>query len=142
MIELDRIDGDRVAELLQLYRSAWWASERTAAEVSSMLRHCDLLTGLVDEATDQLVAFARVLTDHTYFAMIFDVIVTPEWRGTGLGRELMECVLAREELAGVQSVELVCQPDLVGFYEQFGFSGDVGTSLLMRRTFDPRPSRA
>lgn len=88
MIELDRIEENRVAELLQLYRSAWWASDRTGDEVSSMLLHCDLVTGLVDEATDQLVAFARVLTDHTYFAMIFDVIVTPEWRGTGLGREL------------------------------------------------------
>ena len=141
MIELNRIEGDRVGELLQLYRSAWWASDRTGGDVDSMLRHCDLVTGLVDEATNQLVAFARVLTDHTYFAMIFDVIVAPKRRGTGLGRELMERVLAREGVAGVRSVELVCQPDLVGFYEQFGFSRDVGTSVLMRRTSDPRSGR-
>ena len=79
-----------------------------------------------------------MLTDRTCFAMIFDVIVTPERRGTGLGAELMTRVPARPELHDVRSIELVCQPDLTGFYEPFGFRTDVGTSLLMRRTSDPR----
>ncbi len=138
MIELDCIDERWIAQLLALYGTAWWSAGHTIDDVRSLLAHSDLVTGLVDEVADRLVAFARVLTDRTYFAMIFDVIVTPEKRGTGLGAEVMKRVLARPELHDVRSIELVCQPDLIGFYEQFGFSTDIGTSLLMRRTSDPR----
>jgi predicted GNAT family N-acyltransferase len=107
-----------------------------------MLAASDVVVGLTDRATDCLVAFARVLTDRVFFAMIFDVIVSADRRGTGLGEELMNVVLARPELARVRSVELVCQPDLVGFYERFGFSTQVGGSLLMRCTTDPLLTRA
>lgn len=138
MVEIDRIEDARIPELLELYRATWWAAERTADDVRTLVRHSDLVIGLVDEGSDRLVAFARVLTDRTCFAMIFDVIVAPGHRGTGLGRLLMERVLGRPELTAVGSIELVCQPDLVAFSEQFGFSTDVGTSLLMRRTSDPR----
>jgi predicted N-acetyltransferase YhbS len=65
--------------------------------------------------------------------MLLDVIVDPRYRGTGLGRALMDAVLAHPRVSGVQSVELVCQPDLIAFYEKWGFTDDVGTSLLMRR---------
>jgi len=37
----------------------------------------------------------------------------------------------------VQSVELVRQPELVGFYRRWGFMDEVGGSRLMRRTSDP-----
>lgn len=107
-----------------------------------MLAAGDVVVGLVDAATDRLIAFARALTDSVYFAMVFDVIVAAEHRGSGLGKELMQAVLARPKLAPVRSVELVCQPDLAGFYERFGFSTQVGASLLMRRTSDPLLTQA
>jgi GNAT superfamily N-acetyltransferase len=61
-----------------------------------MLRHSDLLVGLVDPDTGSLVAFARVLLDFSYFAMIFDVIVDESARGHGLGDLLLQaCWAAR-----------------------------------------------
>jgi predicted GNAT family N-acyltransferase len=50
----------------------------------------------------------------------------------------MEAMLSRPELARVDSIELVCQPDLVDFYRQFGFTDQVGGSRLMRRTDNPQ----
>jgi hypothetical protein len=49
----------------------------------------------------------------------------------------MDEILSRPELANVESIELVCQPDLVGFYRRWGFTDAVGQSLLMRRTANP-----
>lgn len=138
MTVLHRIDETRIPELVELYRSTWWAADRDSDATRTLVANSDLVVALVDEDAGRLVAFARVLTDFRAFAMIFDVIVSPEVRGTGVGRELMDAVLARPELRDVTSIELVCQPDLAAFYEQFGFSRDVGTSLLMRRTADPR----
>ncbi len=138
MIELDRIEDGRIPELIELYRTTWWAAGRTVEEVRTLVRHSDVVIGLVDGVSDRLVAFARVLTDRAYFALLLDVIVAEERRGTGIGHTLMACVLARPELHDVRSVELVCRPDLVTFYEQFGFGTNVGSSLLMRRTSDTR----
>jgi hypothetical protein len=40
-------------------------------------------------------------------------------------------------LAGVESIELVCQPGQISFYERWGFTARVGTSTLMRRSAKP-----
>lgn len=54
------------------------------------------------------------------------------YRASGLGVWLMDELLARPEPAKVESVELVCQPELVGFYQRSGFTKNVGRLLLMR----------
>jgi hypothetical protein len=46
----------------------------------------------------------------------------------------MDAIVAHPRVAVVDSVELVCQPDLVDFYRRWGFTDDVGRSLLMRRS--------
>jgi predicted N-acetyltransferase YhbS len=135
---IDRLD-DRVRrdELVALFQSAWWTAERTPEAVGRMLDGSDLVVGLVDKASDRLVGFARVITDKTFLAVVLDVIVAPDLRGSGLGARLMHELLARSELAEVDSIELVCQPELVDFYRRWGFSDEVGRSLLMRRTSNP-----
>ena len=56
----------------------------------------------------------------TYVALIPDVIVAPEFHGCGIGATIMESVVTHPRLAGVRSLELVCQPDVVGFYGRWG----------------------
>jgi predicted GNAT family N-acyltransferase len=104
-----------------------------------MLRCSDFVFAYVD-AEDRLVGFARVLTDHVYKAFLFDVIVRPAYRGTGLGRRIMHDVTSHPVLSQVASIELYCRPELNAFYESFGFariaSGEID---LMRRA---RPHEA
>lgn len=137
IIVIDTVDGIKRDELVALFQSAWWTSERTLEDVERMLRGSDAVVGLVDRSSDRLVGFARAITDHTFLAVVLDVIVAPDLRGTGLGARLMDELLARPGLADVDSIELVCQPELVAFYRRWGFSASVGRSLLMRRTSNP-----
>ena len=102
-----------------------------------MLAATDVVTSVIDPQADRLLGFARAITDRTFVAVILDVIVALESRGQGVGRLLMEAILSRPEIASVNSVELVCQPELQQFYARWGFSADVGRSKLMRRTSDP-----
>jgi predicted GNAT family N-acyltransferase len=133
-----RLSGSQVDDLLSLYAGEWWTMERTPADVEQMLAATDLVFAIVMSSSGRVVAFARVLTDQTYVALILDVIVAPEHRGHGLGRLLVETILAEPTLQGVSSIELVCQPEHIPFYEQWGFSASVGRSGLMRRTADTR----
>jgi predicted GNAT family N-acyltransferase len=134
LVVIDHFDERRQRQLLALFQSAWWTARRQPAAIARMLDESDVVVGLVDRASDQLVGFARVITDRTFLAVVLDVIVEPGYRGMGLGARLMDELLARPELSDVDSIELVCQPELVDFYARWGFSDAVGRSLLMRRT--------
>ncbi|PYR70462.1 MAG: GNAT family N-acetyltransferase [Acidobacteria bacterium] len=117
-------------------KDVWWAHDRTREQVENLLTWSDLVIGLCDDADDRLVAFARVLTDRTFRAFIFDVIVAAEHRGRGVGRRLMEELLSHPIVRAVELVELYCRPDLVTFYEGFGFtSPDSGVVLMRRRAY-------
>ncbi|MEI6726756.1 MAG: GNAT family N-acetyltransferase [Actinomycetes bacterium] len=125
-------------DLLGLYAGEWWTKDRTPADVERMLAATDLVFAVVEDSSRAVVGFARVLTDRTYVALVLDVIVAPAYRARGLGRLLVETILAEPSLKAVRSIELVCQPEHVPFYERWGFSASVGRSGLMRRTADPR----
>src|SRR6188472_2347143 len=105
----DVIEPARLGQLLEFYRATWWAAHRTQSDVKRMLAGSDLVIPLVDGATDRLVAFARVLTDFIYRAVVFDVIVASDHRGRGLRARLMDSLVAHPRLAGIESIELVCQ---------------------------------
>ena len=141
-VELRHSLSDHLVEHLQrLFDGEWWTRGRSLADVRRMLAASGRIVALVEPASsgadERLLGFARVLTDETYVALVLDVIVAPEARGCGLGRRLLEEILADERVASARSVELVCQPELLPFYREFGFTDEVGASRLMRRTRDP-----
>ncbi|MGW6277787.1 GNAT family N-acetyltransferase [Kribbella sp. NPDC055071] len=132
------IEPDRLTDLLGLLHSAWWMADRTPDDVARMLVESDLVVVLTQHVSDRVVGFARVLTDFTYVGLLLDVVVDPGSRGTGYGATLLDAVVKHPRLAQIRSLELVCQPELVPFYRRWGFTDEVGRSLLMRRTTDSR----
>lgn len=70
---------------------------------------------------ERQVGFARVVTDRATVAYLGDVFVLEPWRGRGLSRWLMECVLQHPELQGFRRWFLLTR-DAHGLYEQFGFT--------------------
>jgi GNAT superfamily N-acetyltransferase len=78
------------------------------------------------------VAVARVLTDFIYKATIYDVIVDEELRGRGFGRALVEAILKHPDLQNVRDVELYTRPELIPFYEKWGFTADLPEARFMR----------
>jgi predicted GNAT family N-acyltransferase len=125
----DRLRGD----LMELYRHEWWTNERREEDVARMLQHSDLVVGVCADPGGQLVGFTRVLTDRVFKALIFDVIVAQAHRHAGLGRQLMEYVLGHPMLGQVQHLELYCRPELIPFYEQWGFTASLPGVTLMRK---------
>jgi predicted GNAT family N-acyltransferase len=130
---LNRLESQHLAQLLELYRHEWWTEKRTLPDVDGMLKGSDLVFACVTK-TDELVGFARVLTDGVYKAFLFDVIVRPDYRGRELGGRLISDVIHHPVLSRVAMIELYCRPELERLYSSYGFSVDVGGIRLMRRT--------
>ena len=72
-------------ELARLLSTTWWRRRTAKQQIIAAARHSGAVVALVDPATDQLLAFARAITDHTVKALVLDVIVDEPHRGTGLG---------------------------------------------------------
>ena len=74
---------------------------------------------------EKAVALGRVIWDHGYSVLISDVIVAPECQGQGLGRKLMEEIMAyiRSLLKpGYRiMISLMAAENKQGFYKKFGF---------------------
>jgi len=70
---------------------------------------------------DDQVGFARVVTDLATFGYVADVFVLEEFRGRGLSKFLMECIVEHPDLAGMRRWHLVTR-DAHGLYARFGFA--------------------
>ena len=97
-----------------------------------MLEGSDIIIAFCDPDMKRLIAFARVLTDYVYKALIFDVIVAASHRDHGLGRALMEAILSHPRLKTVRHLELYCLPELIPFYRQWEFTEDLGRLRFVR----------
>lgn len=57
------LDPVHVEQLVGLYAHAWWAATRRRPHVDRMLEATDVVVAIVERRSDQLVGFARALTD-------------------------------------------------------------------------------
>jgi predicted GNAT family N-acyltransferase len=122
-----------IKQLYQLYQDVGWGSERSLEGTNDCVQNAQICIGILDNNYN-LIGFTRILSDFIYKAFIFDVIVSTEHRGSGLGQKLMELAKNHEKLKKVKHFELYCLPEMEAFYSSIGFSTDVGGIKLMRYT--------
>jgi GNAT superfamily N-acetyltransferase len=108
-----RIGLDAVCALLH---ATYWAADRPRDLIEKSIQH-SVCFGLFHG--NQQVGFTRAVTDYATFAWICDVVIAEEHRGRGLGKWIMECVLAHSDL---KTATLVLRTrDAHSLYERFGF---------------------
>jgi N-acetylglutamate synthase-like GNAT family acetyltransferase len=69
----------------------------------------------------ELIAFARVISDGVIYALIVDVMVYPAFQTRGLGSKMLEFVIEDIKLAGIKGVNVIFDAKLEKFYESLGF---------------------
>jgi GNAT superfamily N-acetyltransferase len=114
-----------------LSEEAYWAKGRSREIVDRGIDH-SIPFGAYEPDGGAQVGFARVVTDRCTFAWIADVFVVPEHRGRGVGKQLVETILAHPELQ-TMGRWLLGTADAHGLYEQFGFEPLARTERFMAR---------
>jgi GNAT superfamily N-acetyltransferase len=69
---------------------------------------------------DKQIGFARIISDYATFAYLADVFVLEEYRGKGLSKWMMQCIVEHPDLQGLRRWVLGTK-DAHGLYAQFGF---------------------
>ena len=109
------IDVDAVHRYLS--EESYWARGIPRSLVERSIRY-SICIGVFDGAAQ--VGFSRVVTDRATFGYLCDVYVLATHRGRGIGRRMIEALLAHPELQGLRRWNLVTR-DAHALYAPFGF---------------------
>lgn len=110
-----RLDLDVIHGFLT---NCYWAKGIPREVVARSIEH-SLCFGIYDGSGEQ-VGFARVISDFATLAYLGDVFVLESYRGRGLGKWLMQCIMQHPTLQGLRRWILLTR-DAHGLYQQFGF---------------------
>ena len=127
-----RLDLDAMTEMLS---RSYWAAGRSRGTIARTVEH-SLVFGVY--ADPRQIGMARVVSDYTTFAYLCDVFVHEDFRGQGVGKWLVETILAYPDLQGLRRWMLATQ-DAHGLYKQYGFTPLVNVECWME-IFKPASS--
>jgi ribosomal protein S18 acetylase RimI-like enzyme len=110
-----RVDVDALHAFLS--EEAYWARGRPRETVERLVREASRVVGLYEG--ERQIGFARTVSDGQSFAYLADVYVLPDYRGRGLGVELVREAVENSPFADRRW--LLHTEDAHSLYEKFGF---------------------
>jgi GNAT superfamily N-acetyltransferase len=129
-LELDddrtRIDVDAVHDYLS--NESYWTRGRSRRETEQTINEAARVIGLFDD--QRQVGFARVISDGVQVAHLCDVYVLADYRGRGLGVELVGEAVDNGPHANLNWT--LATDDAHGLYRRFGFM-EPNPRLMERR---------
>jgi ribosomal protein S18 acetylase RimI-like enzyme len=123
----DSLDGIEPKQLQGFF--VGWPRPPSPETHLRLLAGSDYVVLALDTETQKVVGYITALTNGVLSGFIPQLEVLPAYQGQGIGRGLMEHMLTR--LAHLPNVDLLCDPDVVPFYERFGMKGASG--MVLRR---------
>ncbi len=133
---VETLSEEQVEDLYLMYQEEWWTKGRKRNDIKRMLEFSNVFVAFCHPETHQLIAFARVLSDYVYKALVLDVIVREPYRRKSLGLSLMKRIFHHPKLKEVEHFELYCLPKHIPFYKKLGFSEDLGEICFLRKEAD------
>jgi ribosomal protein S18 acetylase RimI-like enzyme len=132
-----RVDRDTLWQFLST--EAYWGRWRTRSVVEQQLDSAWRVVGVYDSASGAMIGFARAVSDGAGFAYLADVYIDKEFRGRGLGVELVATMIDRGPGASFRWT--LHTSDAHGLYQRFGFTQPDRT-YLERPGTAPTPERS
>ena len=124
----DRIDVDAVHDFVSNH--SYWAPGRARDEQERLVREAQRAVGVYHDGRQ--IGFARAVSDGASITYLADVYVLPEYRGQGLGVELLREMIENGPYADKRWI--LHTADAHALYEKFGFGPP--SERVMER---PRP---
>jgi GNAT superfamily N-acetyltransferase len=131
-------------EYYGLFNTTGWNSIYQAS--SEELELANKTSWLVISAYDgpKLVGFGRVVTDFVLHAMIYTMIILPDYQNRGIGTMILKRILSRCREKNIRDIQLFCAKGKRGFYEKNSFEArpiDAPGMQLRRDAKSETPAR-
>ena len=128
-ITTDKTKMDIVAIHEFLSRHSGWSNNIPLERVQTSVEN-SLNFGVFHEGRQ--VGFARIISDYSTIAYVGDVYILDSYRGQGLSKWLMECIMAHPHLQGLRRWILLTST-AAWLYEKYGFTKLPQPEIYMER---------
>lgn len=121
-IEIKLIKTACLDEIVSLYKDAgWWKDSygESPEFLEGIVAGSALFAGAFEN--NKMIGMGRALSDQASDAYIQDVAVLKEFQGRGIGKKIIQILIAGLNAWGVDWIGLIAQPGTTGFYENLGF---------------------
>jgi len=108
------IQGMKIQKLLQKCGMGTYTSELHQKAFENSYK----FTLIYTKDKNELIGCGHILSDGCYQAAVYDVAIDPDYQGSGLGRVIMENLLARMEQ---MNIILYASQGKETFYQKFDF---------------------
>jgi len=120
---VDSLDGITAAMLEGFFEG--WPDPPTPENHLRLLRGSAHVVLAMDDG--RVVGFVNAISDGVMSAYIPLLEVLPTYKGQGIGRELVQRMFTR--LEHLYMVDVMCDADIVPFYEKLGMTPGTGAML-------------
>ena len=110
-----------VEQYFTLFESSGWNKDykATPEELISTIKESWFSVSAYHK--EKLVGFGRMLSDGLLHAVLFDVIVLPDYQRNGIGTEIMKRLLDKCKKHHIRDIQLFCAENKQSFYEKLNF---------------------
>ncbi len=121
-IGYETVTSAPVEEIVELYKSAgWWQESAEARAVIPAMIRGSLYFMVARDLDGHIIGMARVISDGYSDAYIQDVVVLKDYRGQGVGRELVKRLTHLCVSRKIAWIGLVAEPGTQQMYEELGY---------------------
>lgn len=121
-IEIKLVDSWPENEIVYLYKSAgWWKDYYDSSKLKYLISGSFAFAVAVDKNLEKAIGMGRVISDGVSDAYIQDLVVLPEYRDSGIGRQLVKTLLDYCLSRKIIWIGLIAEPGQNGFYSNIGF---------------------
>ncbi|NJL47643.1 MAG: GNAT family N-acetyltransferase [Leptolyngbyaceae cyanobacterium SM2_5_2] len=128
----DQFSEQDLEQVIRLFRAAaFWAQDRSAEDMATAIAHSYPVVTAWDG--DLMIGFTRATSDGVFRATIWDVVIDPNYQGSGLGRKMVETLVSHPHMSRVERVYLMTTYQQ-GFYQRIGFEENPSTTMVLYNT--------
>lgn len=109
--------------VMKLIKQTYWASDRPLEVIASSIEN-SICFGAFDSKSDELLGFARVVSDLCTCFYLCDVIVDEPYRGNGIGKALIKAITSDTRFDKLEG--LLITRDAHGLYSKYDFLSKEG----------------
>jgi len=114
------------AEMLKGFFEGWPSPPDSETHLRILMNSVHVVIG-INKDISKVIGFITAISDYVSCAYISHLEVLSEYRGRGIGSELVRHLL--DALSEIYMIDLICNPDLELFYERFGFVKGNGMTI-------------
>ncbi len=121
-IEIKFVNNWPEDEIVDLYKTGgWWKDSYDPSGIGRIIKGSYAFAVVVEKKSGKTIGMGRIISDGVSDAYIQDLVVLPEFRDKGIGKQLVQFLLKRCKDNGILWIGLIAEPDKDGFYSTMGF---------------------